>query len=747
MMSSTLIFLTISIYACTRAQEDVFVAAFAPAPSQQHQRRNLKGFLHRKSTTATHHRVLPSSDMEDTIFQSTATISSSLDGLSKFHRSILSRSVRRQLFVTGKYPLTVTVKDNPTRKWLGSESDTEILVNGTAPHNSLASLDRFNWLDRHERDLLLETYAMVSLELLAVISTERPGYLQILDRGGAGFSAITSYNIAGVPLFQTPTPATALSDDSTPHDRLWVTGFSLAGRQGMVKSVECDTGFMNSINGETGKCMLWPNEVQQVPYNLVTASTPSSVLQHPQLVIAGAEATKHNGLSSSSLAVEENKRILPNSQVEEVIIATSNQTSTTSERYQDAILVCDGFLVPGKDRGGLYIVQNPGNPKLERTVSLTSDVSARPRNNDNNSTNSNDRWFYHRAVWVDLTGDGRQSILTARCKVSYGEEDTGIMSGITKSGELVWLECPAGVSDPLEHTPWKTHVLARGPDVMFSVADLDPTDDTIEVIASEFFSKRVSLHSIKRGKRPKVTFSRSIDDHCGAAFGSILADLDGCNSIKGDALHPRVVDCGSTVKSLRSGDLFSHVLVTSHECSYGDSERNRRANGYSEPALRDLDGGSLFAYRVPTGKDAWRSKPWRRTTVATGFKVKGQLGNMINPGAPGFVYTFHAKKQDRNSTKRPMIAVAGDCAESAYIFRPETIDGKDESASVDPSTRYKLIVEIECGATVGSIGIGYDDFTSAEQESGYAKLYIPCYEKDKVHVFAFGSGEDDDDGW
>ena len=25
-------------------------------------------------------------------------------------------------------------------------------------------------------------------------------------------------------------------------------------------------------------------------------------------------------------------------------------------------------------------------------------------------------WFYHRAVWIDLTNDGRQSILTARAK-------------------------------------------------------------------------------------------------------------------------------------------------------------------------------------------------------------------------------------------------------------------------------------------------------------------------------------------
>ena len=67
----------------------------------------------------------------------------------------------------------------------------------------------------------------------------------------------------------------------------------------------------------------------------------------------------------------------------------------------------------------------------------------------------------------------------------------------------------------------------------------------------------------------------------------------------------------------------------------------------------------------------------------------------------------------------------------------------DASGMRDPSTRYKLMVEIECGATVGSIGVGYDKFSSEEPETDYAKLYIPCYEKDKVLVFGLGSGEDD----
>jgi hypothetical protein len=58
--------------------------------------------------------------------------------------------------------------------------------------------------------------------------------------------------------------------------------------------------------------------------------------------------------------------------------------------------------------------------------------------------------------------------------------------------------------------------------------------------------------------------------------------------------------------------------------------------------------------------------------------------------------------------------------------------------------------EIECGATVDSLVISYSDFCSVEQQSGFAKIYIPCYENNKVLVFALGDGDDnkaEDDGW
>ena len=117
--------------------------------------------------------------------------------------------------------------------------------------------------------------------------------------------------------------------------------------------------------------------------------------------------------------------------------------------------------------------------------------------------------------------------------------------------------------------------------------------------------------------------------------------------------------------------------------------------------------------------------------------------------APGFCYTFFPTKdgddpQRKRTWTRPLIGISGDCAESAYILRPiESSDGGDKS------TKYTLMCEIKCKSTVGSLAIGYDNFYSevVEQQAGYAKIYVPCYEQDKVLVFALGSGEDIVDDW
>lgn len=718
--------------------------------------------------------------------------------------------------------MIVSVEENPTRKWLdlgrmhiNEQFSTSVVhVNGTKIDRSLASYDRYQWLDDAERQGLHDRYATISMELLAEISIEKPGYLQIMQSNGAGSFAAHSRNrkqqlgdgcntrlwnrwrSAGndsTMLQRDPSNKNdAILEIEKPlRDRLWSTGFSLASPKGFIKSVDIHDGHIDTLNSRSESMISWPNEITKVPANMIKP-------QHLE-------------------KLGQKQHSFPSTWVEMNVARDESLSTYVNGLIEDALLVADGFLVPGKDRGGIYVVKNPAHKQSEWSISLTDPFST-------------DRWFYHKSVWVDLTGDGRQSILTARAKLSKvaatdsirtterpsiyvdAMQETEVEENRPKNGQLIWLEMPKPhhfdieTGTPLEedgtsfnpfntrHLPWKERVLVTGPDVTFAVADMDPNDDTIEILASQFFDEKVTLHSIRRGITPKVTFSRVIDDKPGAAFGGILVDLDPLPSSAEEtsrnfstAHRPRVVNSGSTITSLREGSPFSHFLVTSHEFNSKNdinnnvigsnmmiTEKTGGANSKKKSAVK-VRGGSLLAYKVPRESiNDWKTEPWIRTTIASGFQVKQQIWNVINPGAPGFAYAFHAHKDDEAQGKRPMIAVAGDCAESAYIFRPQELQELEgnvsESCEVcnqkdpgekfkkkniriddsDPHAQYKLMCEIKCGATVGSIAVGYDDLCSAKQESGYAKIYIPCFEKDKILVFALGSGEEEDmadSGW
>jgi hypothetical protein len=309
-------------------------------------------------------------------------------GLSRYYQGILSRTNDRQRFVTGKYPVIVTVEENPTRKWLnlgrtkGNNAATSlVLVNNTMIDQSLASYDRFQWLDDNERDELYYKYTTVSLELLAEIHMVKPGYLQIMssssdNSAGAGSSAAELRKNNADNDDDDDDSSSSQTNTNTPwknrwrelvdndnwtkdkeeegnRDRLWVTGFSLAGRKGIVKSVDVHNGHIDSVNARSEAMTLWPNELNAVPRILTTTT-----------------------------------RNLPNNH-NNPDTTTTTATTTTSSSYQpwleeDALLVSDGFLVPGKDQGGIYIIKSPGNPSSEWTICLTD------------KSGGGDRWFYHR---------------------------------------------------------------------------------------------------------------------------------------------------------------------------------------------------------------------------------------------------------------------------------------------------------------------------------------------------------------
>ena len=149
-----------------------------------------------------------------------------------------------------------------------------------------------------------------------------------------------------------------------------------------------------------------------------------------------------------------------------------------------AIVVPDGFLVPGKSNGGVYIVRMDAT-NLTQTVD-TVKISQEKKG-----------FFYHMGYWVDLNGDGRKDFITARSNAKAGE------------GELLWLEHPKDGLD--SGAAWTEHVLGNIADVGIEVDTLPEYRHEIVVFAAQFFDEAISMHrvSVRDGS---LIQSKTIDD-------------------------------------------------------------------------------------------------------------------------------------------------------------------------------------------------------------------------------------------
>lgn len=254
------------------------------------------------------------------------------------------------------------------------------------------------------------------------------------------------------------------------------------------------------------------------------------------------------------------------------------------------MLIPDGFLMPGQDDGGIYAIRNPQD-RNAKPVRVTGHKSG---------------WFYHRAQHVTLPG-GEEGILTARAKKSL------IGKG---EGELVWLSIPKdfGIDNSVsavDRKPkaWSETVLATGPDVMFEIVDLDDSDDCVEVVATHFFGRKLSVHSLRATEfHPFVEIIKSSTiDTIGRPYGLCLATLTpnenseskrdfsrkrkqkigGDNRGTGNALKRRFRYKSKKYMQSYHNEISketeyfqvdescdcdnsnpTHLLVTTHECSY-----------------------------------------------------------------------------------------------------------------------------------------------------------------------------------
>lgn len=275
-----------------------------------------------------------------------------------------------------------------------------------------------------------------------------------------------------------------------------------------------------------------------------------------------------------------------------------NLISIAPAEIGEYLVVPDGFLVPLKQTGGLYLLEIQCNGTTHsKTMADSKPIRL---------TSPKLSWFYHMVVWRDMNGDGLLDIVTARA------HDPLIGK---PSGQLLWLEQPK--SNPLDNVPWTEHPLVDGPETVFILTDLDPTDDRYEVIAPQFFTEHLGLY-VFGSKNNTLLYSRYIDESIGPAYMVEMVDLN--------------------------NDGSDDLLVTNH---VGEK------------------GGSVFGYEIPL--DIVNGQ-FKRHTLATDFPVT-ESGS--HQAAPGFAYSF---KPHSSYVGKPYILVAGDGSQKAYLLTPTDVD-------------------------------------------------------------------------
>ena len=287
-----------------------------------------------------------------------------------------------------------------------------------------------------------------------------------------------------------------------------------------------------------------------------------------------------------------------------------NALTVAPKEFGNYIAVPDGFLVPLKSTGAVYMMAADCNGNC-KPIELTT-----PKK----------EWWYGQVVFHDMNLDGKMDIITARATKP-------ILFGHT-AGQLLWLEQPS--SNPLENVPWKEHVLADGPDVNFLMTDLVHGDDQFEIFATEFFAERLTLLTIK-ATTATVTNKRDIDTSIGSAYTVSLVDLnkDGSPDL---LVNNHEAGSGGQVfayeipKDILKGNFTKHVLASGFKVL--EKGQNQAAPGFAygvqlnssnplKPSILVAGDGSQQAYLMTPLQDDFT---YNTTTIVDLGGVIGSIG-------------------------------------------------------------------------------------------------------------------------
>nr|KAG5701046.1 hypothetical protein BaRGS_008767 [Batillaria attramentaria] len=227
--------------------------------------------------------------------------------------------------------------------------------------------------------------------------------------------------------------------------------------------------------------------------------------------------------------------------------------------------------------------------------------------------------------------------------VVWPNEVTGVYG--SAKGQLVWFQNENGLN---QSTPWKSHVIAEGPDIFFeSVPYVNTTEGYIQAIfVAQFFSPALKVFWVGTSGNWSDTSKinqRIIDKSIGQVF-----DVDFCDV---------------------NGDENMDLLVTANSAT----------------------NGTVWAYEIPRD---FRTGVYKRHLLASGFKSRsGEIGK----GAPGSAQLIYTRQE---TGYKASILLSGDDAGQAFILNPRS-EAKDDWT-------YTVTPFLDAGSgTVG--GIDYAD--------------------------------------